>query len=295
MISPASQETDQIQTQAQQIRLLYQQLPIGLVATFINSVVLTLVLWSKISHSILISWLIFSELITLARYTLLLRYRKSGTLEASDSWGRRFLVGNALSGICWGSAGILMFPADSISHQAFIAFVLGGMATGAVPSYSVRMRVFLAFALPALVPITVRFFLLGDELHLAMGGMALLFIVLMVDSARRVHTTITKSLSLEAANHVLIRNLTAARDELERRVEERTAELREALSNVKVLSGLLPICSSCKKIRDDKGDWNQMEFYIHEHSEAEFTHSLCPECATKLFPGFVDSTPKAKL
>src|SRR5262249_45061008 len=189
-----------------------------------------------------------------------------------------------------GSASILMFPVESIPHQAFLAFVLGGMTTGAVTAYSVKMGVFLAFTLPTSVPIAVRFFSEGDELHLAMGAMASLFIILVVDSARRVHTTIIKSLRLEAANQTLIQNLTTARDELEHRVEERTGELREALSKVKVLSGLLPICSSCKKIRDDQGYWNQMELYIREHSEAEFTHSLCPECAQKLFPGFGDDS-----
>ena len=58
-------------------------------------------------------------------------------------------------------------------------------------------------------------------------------------------------------------------------------ELKDALSKVKTLSGLLPICASCKKIRDDKGYWNQIEHYIRGHSEAEFTHSICPECAKK--------------
>ena len=61
-------------------------------------------------------------------------------------------------------------------------------------------------------------------------------------------------------------------------------ELKEALSKVKQLSGMLPICASCKKIRDDKGYWNQIESYIHEHSEAEFSHSMCQECANKRYP-----------
>lgn len=64
------------------------------------------------------------------------------------------------------------------------------------------------------------------------------------------------------------------------------SELRDALDNVEVLSGLLPICSSCKKIRDDKGYWNQIEEYIEKRSGAEFTHSICPECARKLYPDY---------
>ena len=59
------------------------------------------------------------------------------------------------------------------------------------------------------------------------------------------------------------------------------AQLEEALSKVKTLSGLLPICSACKKIRDDQGYWNQVEGYIQEHTDARFTHSYCPECAQK--------------
>jgi len=61
-------------------------------------------------------------------------------------------------------------------------------------------------------------------------------------------------------------------------------DLQEALAKVKTLSGLLPICSYCKKIRDDKGYWNQIESYIRDHSEAEFSHSICRECAKKYYP-----------
>lgn len=63
-------------------------------------------------------------------------------------------------------------------------------------------------------------------------------------------------------------------------------ELKEASSEIKILSGFLPICSSCKKIRDDNGYWKQLEAYIQEHSEAAFSHGICQECAKKLYPDF---------
>jgi len=61
-------------------------------------------------------------------------------------------------------------------------------------------------------------------------------------------------------------------------------ELKDALAEVKKLSRLLPICSHCKKIRDDKGYWNQIEAYIQDRSEAEFSHGICQECAEKYYP-----------
>ncbi|HYA14607.1 MAG TPA: PAS domain-containing protein [Syntrophales bacterium] len=63
-------------------------------------------------------------------------------------------------------------------------------------------------------------------------------------------------------------------------------ELKEALSKIRTLSGLLPICAACKKIRNDKGYWEQLETYISERSEADFSHSICPECVNKLYPKF---------
>jgi len=67
--------------------------------------------------------------------------------------------------------------------------------------------------------------------------------------------------------------------------EKLIKELKNALDQVKQLSGLLPICASCKRIKDDKGDWHQIESYIRDHSEAEFTHGICQECVKKLYPG----------
>ena len=108
-------------------------------------------------------------------------------------------------------------------------------------------------------------------------------------------------------------------EELESRVAERTAELaitnetlraentarrqteverdrliqdlQKSLANVKSLSGLLPICAGCKKIRDDKGYWSQVESYVQMHSEATFTHGLCPDCIKKYYPEVGDVLP----
>jgi PAS domain S-box-containing protein len=72
------------------------------------------------------------------------------------------------------------------------------------------------------------------------------------------------------------------RAEVER--EKLINDLQAAFADIKTLSGLIPICSSCKKIRDDKGYWNILEAYLVKHSEAKFTHGICPECAKKLYP-----------
>ena len=87
----------------------------------------------------------------------------------------------------------------------------------------------------------------------------------------------------------LFQNRRLKRQIADRKMAERerdllVTELTDALANVKKLSGLLPICSNCKKIRDDKGYWNQLESYIQQHSDAIFSHGICRECARKLYP-----------
>ena len=78
---------------------------------------------------------------------------------------------------------------------------------------------------------------------------------------------------------------------LEGKVRDRTLDLETALAEVKKLSGLLPICANCKKVRDDQGYWRQIESYISKHSEATFSHGICPDCVKKLYPD-LDTDPK---
>jgi PAS domain S-box-containing protein len=77
----------------------------------------------------------------------------------------------------------------------------------------------------------------------------------------------------------------SARKREEQLREELIAQLRDSMAKIKTLRGLIPICAACKKIRDDQGYWSQIELYIREHSEAEFTHGICPECMSRFYPG----------
>ena len=115
--------------------------------------------------------------------------------------------------------------------------------------------------------------------------------------------------ALASSFNAMIDRVRSSKEHLERRVEERTAdlsvaneellrlnlekelaivELKEALNKISTLRGLLPICASCKKIRDDKGYWNQIETYIMEHTEADFSHGFCPDCARELYGEYMD-------
>jgi len=75
-------------------------------------------------------------------------------------------------------------------------------------------------------------------------------------------------------------------ESLNRERDRTIDELNNALSEIKTLRGIIPICASCKKIRDDKEHWTQIEVYIKEHSDADFSHGICPDCAEKLYPEF---------
>ena len=74
----------------------------------------------------------------------------------------------------------------------------------------------------------------------------------------------------------------------ERELAEKNRDLEQALREVKVLRGFIPICASCKKIRDDKGYWQQIETYIQQRSEALFSHGICKDCMKKLYPDYAD-------
>jgi len=125
----ASREHPQLY--AEQVRLLYKNAVVGLIATFINSAILVLILRSKVPHRVLTIWLVCILVVSAGRFAQFIRFRRLPRHSDVGRWGAWFVIGMTFSGIAWGAAGVFLFPVESIIHQAFLAFVLGGMAIGA--------------------------------------------------------------------------------------------------------------------------------------------------------------------
>ena len=213
---------------AEQVKQLYSNALVGLLATVINSLVLAVIQRDVTSRTTLIVWVALLAVISLLRYRdIRVFWRRSPEASEVNHWARRFIVGLALSGMTWGSSAIFLFPIESLAHQTFLAFVIGGMVAGAVAAYSSVMKAFLAYSVPALSPIMVRFALFGDEFHLAMGGMALLFGVMMFFVARRVNTVRITSVKLRFENSGLVSYLTAEKEKADKLNEKLLLEIRE--------------------------------------------------------------------
>ena len=82
--------------------------------------------------------------------------------------------------------------------------------------------------------------------------------------------------------------------EIQASLAAKIRELGQALDQIKTLRGIVPICASCKKIRDDKGFWSQVEVYVRDHTEAEFSHSICPDCMVELYPELIQDDAEHK-
>ncbi|EGV31926.1 diguanylate cyclase [Thiorhodococcus drewsii AZ1] len=177
------------QVAALQIAQSYRQLPIGLLVTVANGLILTTVLWNAIDGMRLAIWLTALLAVTLGRFALVLAYhnRRQRQTHHTQSWERYFILGSLASGLTWGFAGIILFSPNSFPHQVFLAFTLGGMIAGAVPVLSSLPPSFHAFLIPTLSPITLQMLIQGDSIHTTMGVMLIIFALAMTASSARVY------------------------------------------------------------------------------------------------------------
>jgi two-component system cell cycle sensor histidine kinase/response regulator CckA len=213
---------------AARVKQLYKQSHIGIVASLGNSIILIALLWDLVPHSAAIIWVSVMLFITALRYALFYRYRHSSLTPANaGGFSMGFVIGVGLYGMVWGSSGIFLFPSESVAHQAFLALMLGGMVVGAAAVFSTVMKAYFAFALPALAPIILNFFLLGDDIHRAMGGMGLLAGIIISYMAKRMNIANVSSTKLRFENIDLIEHLAAEKDRIEKTNADLTSQIVE--------------------------------------------------------------------
>ncbi|MCW8918987.1 MAG: EAL domain-containing protein [Gammaproteobacteria bacterium] len=181
----------------EQLKLVVAAIPLSLLAVVINGGLLAAIQWSVIGGGTVVGWYLALLLISGLRYFWFWRYQREAPEQRNPIyWGNLFFFGTILSGVSWGAAAYLLFPVESLPHQLFLAFVLAGMCAGALTTLAPINLYFQSFVLLSLLPLTARFLQHGGPLDLAMGGMVVLFMVMVSASAQRVHRTIIWSLQL---------------------------------------------------------------------------------------------------
>lgn len=221
----------------EQIRLLYSNGIVAVGVTLLAATVLGYLQRGAIAGSTILGWWTYMIVVSAARFALERVYRSAAPTDAQiPSWGTAFITGAVLSGAGWGVAGVLLNPRESLTHQVFLAFVLGGMMLGGASILAARPEAFIPFLLATGLPSAVRFLLLGDSVHIAMGLLAVVFTIATLLTTWQLHRMITSSLDLRFDNRDLVLDLRAAKDraetlneELEIRVRERTADLKSAI------------------------------------------------------------------
>ncbi len=181
-------------------------------------------------------------------------------------WENIFNVTLVVSGIIWGSAAFVIFPSESIIHQTFLAFILGGLVAGSVGVFSVRIKSFLLYSVPVLFPLIIKFFVSGDSIHFTMGLMLSLFWLIMFMTAKKLNEDILNSFKLKYENMDLIlklesevenrkateKNLIVQNQKIEKIVDERTFELKKSEELFKLITGNT---SALVSIHDSVGDY----------------------------------------
>ncbi|HIJ57253.1 MAG TPA: PAS domain S-box protein [Deltaproteobacteria bacterium] len=226
----SSSVSEEVWVRTEQTKTMYAHAPLSMLAVTVFSLLLTYALWPVISHPVLMIWLCAVFLMIFFRFILVYQYRRASreSLE-TDRWGLLFTMGQLLNGVLWGIAGIFLFSEESIAHQMVLIIVIAGLVAGAVGSYSRKSSVIYFFTLPAITPITLKFFSMGDNVHTLVGIMAIIFTIIMVVTAYRISTVAQSSLSHQYKNLGLISSLTAEKKRAEQLNRELEAEIDERL------------------------------------------------------------------
>jgi len=229
---------------AEQVRLLYAQSIPGFVATLISSTALVVVLWPQVPHDLLLAWISAMAVVTGVRLALVLAYRRAtDRVDRAERWLRRFAAGVVVTGALWGVAGTVLFPAHSHVHQMFLLIVLAGMAAGAVPFLSSVFRVYAAYVLPMLAPLAVDLWLQPGAVFRYIAAMVLLYLLLLLISARRIAANLGESTDLRFERTALAEELEQANARLWAEAEQRRQAEQEAQESYGFLQRIMDSAS----------------------------------------------------
>jgi len=204
-------------------------------------------------------------------------------------------------GALWGALGVYVELHFSLVYLSITLLILAGLVAASVSTNAVSKPAFFCFTVPMLSPVAVFLIGSGDFERIVLGVIVGGFLIVTILSVLQISQIIRESLIQQFEKAQLLEaleiekvNVTELNKNLAKDIERRKQteqekerlirELQDALGKVKTLKGLIPICANCKKIRDDKGYWNQIDSYIHKHADVDFSHGICPDCAKKLYP-----------
>ncbi|HEX6829415.1 MAG TPA: hybrid sensor histidine kinase/response regulator [Burkholderiales bacterium] len=200
---------------AEQVRLLYSQLPVSISGTMAGVALLCVLMWDAVSHFVLVTWAAVMAANQGWRLAFYLRFRRKG-LEAgrARAWGRYWAAGAAASGIIWGAASILLFVPGSLFHQTVLIVMLFAITSVGVPMISSHAPSFYLFTLPALLPIVVKNTLEGGKEHLIIAFITFCVMLGVISVGRNYHRLLRESLRNRFATEALAARLAAQNAEL---------------------------------------------------------------------------------
>ncbi len=218
---------EELEVLTEQVRQIHSLAPYGVVATVLNSVIVFFMMNRRMPYEALAVWVGIMLLLSIIRTFFLLRFRAVSSRRQFpvEIWRRRFLVGLTAVGAAWGALGLFPLAGVSLGYQVFIVFVLGGMTAGAASSLSVLKGGYENFTIPALLPITVRFFLMNESLHFAMAAMLALYGILLWRISLHHNKNTRTSLLLRFENREMIGSLKHANENLEQLYRSLRAEV----------------------------------------------------------------------
>ncbi|MDH3637416.1 MAG: EAL domain-containing protein [Gammaproteobacteria bacterium] len=227
---PEAQDRRDVQeaVRAEQVRLIYRNAPTGIAINLINSIIVAIIMAGQVSRSLMVTWLFVVVLVALVRVEIVRRYRCSRSFADNVArWGVLFSVGAGLAGATWGIWGLFTTLYVDLPYQVFVAFVVGGMALGALAVSGAFIPAYLAFLLPAVIPMELGWLLQADRTAAGMAALGLAFLIALYVLGRHLNQGVSKSIRLSLERASLIRTLRNANDELTQTTQRLAEEGRE--------------------------------------------------------------------